>query len=96
MCVCVCLSCSHVQAHNLRQRYQDTVLESTIPCVQTNEITYSLNGELKTDTIKAYLSDNFGYEPEWKWPAFVISLGFCIALRLVVAIATKYLNFTKR
>jgi hypothetical protein len=64
--------------------------------MQYNEIDYYIGSELRHDTVKAYLEHNFAYHSSWKWPAFVLSLVSSIALRFLVAISTKYINFQKR
>ena len=64
--------------------------------VQTNDITYIQDSNFVTNPVNQYLVDQFEYHYSMRWPAFVISLAFAIMLRLVVAIATKYLHFQKR
>ena len=47
-------------------------------------------------SIAEYMEDVYGFKYSFRWWAVLISFGFVIVLRFIVAIATKYLHFQKR
>jgi hypothetical protein len=57
---------------------------------------YDANGVDRMRTLKQYIKDEFDYEYSFRWPALGILLGMVIFMRLMIALATKTLQFQKR
>jgi hypothetical protein len=57
---------------------------------------YDANGFDRMRTLKQYIKDEFDYEYNFRWPALGILLGMVIFMRLMIALATKTLQFQKR
>jgi ABC-type transport system involved in cytochrome bd biosynthesis fused ATPase/permease subunit len=74
------------------------VCAEALCCVQTEQlITYISNdGDQVTSTIAKYVDKTFGYQHSFRWWALVISLLYILLLRMIITIATKTLNFSKR
>jgi CDR ABC transporter len=68
-------------------------LTSITDCAQDDII---LLNDGRETTIKDYIKDAFDYDYDFRWAAIGICILHIVVLRLIVALATKYLQFQKR
>lgn len=62
---------------------------------QNDTIPVAYNDQ-RFDTVGNYIDVVYDYRYSFRWIAILIEVAFIILLRLIVAFATKYLNFQKR
>ncbi|XP_071711095.1 ABC transporter G family member 36-like [Rutidosis leptorrhynchoides] len=60
------------------------------------ETTITVPGTSPDPTIKSYIKDHFGYEPDFMAPVAIVLVGFCVFFAFMYAYCLKKLNFQMR
>jgi ABC-type multidrug transport system permease subunit len=63
-------------------------------CVQKDTLSVPYGSGV--DSVANFINTTYEYDYNFRWPAIAIEIAFIVFLRLIVAVATKYLRFQKR